>query len=207
MNKTLEYIIKKYKIDLNKRSPFNIDCGRWEKLPKLFKELKFKVGAEIGVLKGQYSELLCKTIPGLKMYCIDKWKKYPTYRDFRSQDTLDEYERVARKVLARYDCIIMKAWSMDAVKVIDDSSLDFVWIDANHEFQQVTNDIAEWSKKVRPGGIVAGHDFFRSANSKLYVQVKDVVQGWTYAYGIHPWFVLKDERTVSRGISWMWVKE
>lgn len=207
MNQTTQYIVDKYNIDLKKNSPFIIPCGRWKYLPILFKELGFKVGAEIGVLRGQYSKVLCDTIPGLKMYCVDKWTQYPTYKDFRSQKKLTEYEKIARETLAEYDCTIIKEWSMDAVKTIENGSLDFVWIDASHDFQSVTNDVAEWGKKVRVGGIIAGHDFYRSLNSKLYVQVKDAIQGWTYAYGIHPWFVMKDDRHVSRGISYMWVKE
>jgi len=203
---TVKHICNKYNIDLNKKSPFHIPCGRWKSLPGLFNELGFKVGAEIGVLRGQWSEVCFKAIPGLKMYCIDRWLKYPIYRDFRSQKTLDEYEVITRKVLKDYNCEIIKAWSMDAVKCFKDESLDFCFIDANHEFQHVTNDIAEWGRKVRKGGIISGHDFYRSDNSKLYVHVKDVVGAWTFAHGIHPWFVLRDDRLVSRGISWMWVK-
>ncbi len=76
----------------------------------------------------------------------------------------------------------------------------------------MTNDIAEWGKKVRKGGIISGHDYFRS-RSGVYIHVKDVVQGWTYAHGIHPWFVLQgmfEKRTKlveNKWESWMWVKE
>ena len=48
---------------------------------------------------------------------------------------------------------------MDAVKDFADRSLDFVYIDANHEPQFVEEDIREWSKKVKVGGIVSGHDY------------------------------------------------
>jgi len=88
---TVEYICKKYDINLNKNSPFYINCGRWRDLPRLFNELGFKTGAEIGVLRGEWSESLFKRIPDLKMYCIDKWKYYPTYRDFRNQRKLDRF--------------------------------------------------------------------------------------------------------------------
>ena len=199
---TLDYIVKKYNIDLKQKSPFYINCGRWQELPKLLKELDFKIGAEIGVLRGWWSENLFSYIPDLKLYGIDKWKCYPTYRDFKSQKQLDEYHKEAKKKLKKFDCKLIKKWSMDAVKDFDDESLDFVFIDGNHSFEYVTNDIAEWSKKVKKGGIVAGHDFYRS-RSRILIHVKDVVPAWAYAHSIHPWFVLCG----NKGKSWMWVKE
>ena len=101
---------------------------------------------------------------------------------------------------------------MDAVKTFEDGSLDFVFIDGNHAFEYVTEDIAEWSKKVRKGGIISGHDYFRS-RSGVYIHVKDVVQGWTYSHGIHPWFILEGKFETNTGLidnkwkSWMWVKK
>jgi hypothetical protein len=67
----------------------------------------------------------------------------------------------------------------------------------------VTNDIAEWSKKVKIGGIIAGHDFDKGAASTQYVHALWVVPAWCEAHKIHPWIVLDTygER------SWMWVKE
>ena len=124
-------------------------------LAKHFQDLGFKVGAEIGVLAGHYSKVLCTTIPHLKLYCIDSWgmgenRKKPYH--------LKMYEQ-AKVRLAPYNTKIIYKFSMDAIKDFDDNSLDFVYIDANHEPQFVTEDIREWSKKVRTGGIVSGHDY------------------------------------------------
>jgi len=204
---TVEYICRKYNIDLNKNSPFEIPCGRWGELPKLFKDLDFKIGAEIGVLKGEWSENLFKFIPNLKMFCIDKWLRYPGPTMWR-QERLDRYEKEARRRLENHNCKIIKKWSMDAVKDFKNGSLDFIYIDANHTFQFVTNDIAEWSKKVRKGGIISGHDFYtKKIGHNLIVHVEDVVRAWTYLYDIHPWFVLRDNDLTSKSVSWMWIKE
>ena len=203
---TLNYIIEKYNIDLSKESPFEIQCSRWRELPFLFKELGFKIGAEVGVLKGEWSENLFKNIPDLEMYCIDKWQNYEGTAMW-SQERLDRYIQSARKRLGNYNCTIIEKWSMDAVKDIKDGYLDFVYIDANHTFQYVVNDVAEWEKKVRKGGIVSGHDFFTKYRGRnLIVHVEDVIRAWTKIYNIHPWFILKDSR-LSKSISWMWVKQ
>ena len=48
---------------------------------------------------------------------------------------------------------------MDAVKFFDDKSLDFVYIDGNHEYSYVMEDLIFWFEKVKINGIMAGHDF------------------------------------------------
>jgi predicted O-methyltransferase YrrM len=127
-------------------------------LAKYFNELGFKSGAEIGACYGRYSEILCKAIPGLKLIAIDNWNNHENTR--RLKTTGVPGEEVTRKLLAPFDATIIKASSMDAVKNIPDESLDFVFIDANHSYDCVKEDIREWSKKVRKGGIVSGHDYY-----------------------------------------------
>jgi len=154
-----------------------------EKLAEHFKELGFKVGAEIGVEQGIFSEYMCKVNPDLKLFCIDAWKVYKGYRDHTRQEKLDRYYEETKARLLPYNCEIIRDWSMEAVKNFKDSSLDFVYIDGNHDFKNCTDDIAEWSKKVRKGGIVAGHDYVKYRSS-IECQVKDVVDAWGHAYGI-----------------------
>ena len=58
---------------------------------------------------------------------------------------------------------------MDAVVDVADESLDFVFIDADHKYVSVCEDIREWSKKVRIGGIVSGHDYYKTRGENLGV--------------------------------------
>lgn len=53
---------------------------------------------------------------------------------------------------------LLEADSLSAAQTFDDASLDFVFIDGGHEMQEVGADIDAWLPKVRPGGILAGHD-------------------------------------------------
>jgi predicted O-methyltransferase YrrM len=116
-------------------------------LVEYFRKLGFKYGAEVGVRYGRYSEILCQNIPGLKLLCIDIW---------RGRDTF----QTAKDRLSRYNTVLIQKSSMDAVKDIPDESLDFVFIDANHSYDSVKEDIREWTRKVRKGGIVSGHDYY-----------------------------------------------
>ena len=202
---TLDYITEKFNIDLNKKPPYFLPGGRREKgLALLFKELGFNEGAEIGTERGKYAQVLCETNPDLRLFCVDSWISYENYREHVSQEQQNGFYKEAVDRLAPHNCMLIKSFSMDALKFFEDESLDFVYLDANHEFQHVTNDIAEWSKKVRKGGIVSGHDFVRMGGAKgEFMHVKDVVQGWAYAKKINPWFVYKGDKCPS----WFWIKK
>lgn len=142
-------------------------------MAKYFNELGFKKGAEIGVADGRYSECLCKEIPNLKLFCIDPWSTYRgNQRGGGKARHYKNYEQ-AQKKLSRYGVILIRKLSMDAVRDFEDGSLDFVFIDGNHDFDYVMQDIIEWSKKVRKGGIVAGHDYFNFRNSGI-VEAVDI---------------------------------
>ena len=118
-------------------------------LAKLFKELGFKVGAEIGVFQGSYSRALCRYNPDLLLYSIDAWI---------GQKHEKMHERAINK-LKGYNAILIKEESSVAVKRFEDNSLDFVYIDADHRYPAVLKDLTLWTPKVRSGGIVSGHDY------------------------------------------------
>ena len=177
----------------------------------MFGELGYKLGAEIGVEQGQFSEVLCKSNPDLMLAAIDAWRAYRGYRDHTSQEKLDGFHEEARRRLEPYSCHIYREFSMDALKRFPDGSLDFVYIDANHELPFVMFDIIEWSKKVRVGGIVAGHDYYQSTRLDSKMHVVYAVNAYVQAYRIRPWFVLGEKNAPAGSIrdkerSWLWVR-
>lgn len=131
-------------------------------LAKKFRDMGFTCGAEIGVADGRYSEYLCKTIPDLKLWCVDPWEPYKGNNRYLGYSRRDHRpnEELARERMAPYKSIMFKLMSMDAVKLFSDGDLDFVYIDANHDYEYVKEDIEEWAKKVKKGGIVSGHDYY-----------------------------------------------
>ena len=51
--------------------------------------------------------------------------------------------------------------SIEASKKYEDNSIDFVFIDANHDYDYVKKDIEAWFPKVKTGGVIAGHDYHK----------------------------------------------
>jgi hypothetical protein len=137
--------------DMSRKPPIALPHMKRTHLAMLFNDLGYRTGAEIGVCWGSYSRCLSVNNPEATIYSIDPWEVYPEYLEDYTEEKMERIYAIARKKLEGTGCVIIRKFSMDAVKDFDDASLDFVYIDANHEFQHVTNDIAEWSKKVRPG--------------------------------------------------------
>jgi predicted O-methyltransferase YrrM len=198
-----QYLKKHFRAHYDRESPVKIHRMTRDALPALFNYLGFKKGAEIGVMDGTHSLLYCQGIPGLELICVDSWVPFQTYRSGRvmkAPHVMDHplnYE-LAQKNLAGYNVTFMKMYSMDAVKQIPENSLDFVYIDANHYYKYVMEDLIEWSKRVRSGGIVSGHDYCLANTGDVIPAVNEYVQN----HGIKRWFLTDERRTKS----YFWVK-
>lgn len=79
--------------------------------------------------------------------------------------------------------IIPKA-SNEASSMYKDGILDFVYIDADHHFDNVVNDIKCWLPKVKKGGFLGGHDFYNYAD--VQKAVKKMLPGF-FIYGENSW--------------------
>lgn len=185
------------------------DCNR-DDFPEFFQDMGYKVGVEIGVWKGEFGKTLAKS--GLKLYGVDPYLYYEDSVMYGKQSVIEDAYKTAEKVLAPYEYTIIRKTSMEAVKDFDDESLDFVYIDGNHSFKYVAEDICEWSKKVRKGGTISGHDYMFFKNSRPgYCDVKYVIEAYTAARKIPKWYVLGrrhprpgEKRDKFR--SWFWFK-
>lgn len=189
-----------------------IDNSRLD-LIKWFRQLDFKVGAEIGVAHGELSKLICEINPQVKLIAVDAWASYDEYGDYKLSKTFEymenHYRETMRNYIKRGRCEIIKKFSMDALADVPDESLDFVFIDANHQMPFVKDDIDGWAKKVRPGGIVSGHDYVRIKRVKW--GVKEAIQGHVKENNIENWYVIGRDETLPNEVregarSWMYVK-
>jgi len=211
---TLLHILTKFNITIEQleKMPVEIrDYGR-NNMAELFAELGFIVGVEIGVRDGGYSKVLMDANPKLLLYGVDPYEPHQGYRDHVRKATFEAFEKQAHEKLDGFENYhFIRDYSDKAVERFDDNSLDFVYIDGDHSFYNATQDIELWSKKVRPGGIISGDDYFKhKGNARIHVY--QVVNGYTEAWGIRPWFVVGSKAIIpgeirDHGRSWFWVKK
>lgn len=118
-------------------------------------------GAEIGIFEGVTSEYLLKSFPNLRLFCIDPFLDYSEHEPAQTQERMNACEKTARKRLSIFGerAQIRKDYSVSAANDFAEESLDFVFIDAVHSYEAVKEDLQAWYSKVRPGGLVSGHDF------------------------------------------------
>lgn len=159
------------------------------------KELGLTTGAEIGVYKGEYTKQLLDK--GLKVYGIDPWKAFwGQGRTQNRQDRQDFLYGHTQRYLDEYikngQCELIRKTSTEALKDFKDGSLDFVYIDGDHTFAHAAHDIYYWSKKVKKGGIIAGHDYFITPfyARNVWCHVKVVVDAYTQLYDIKDWYLI-----------------
>ena len=91
---------------------------------------------------------------------MDPFGYYTEHESDKTSEKMAEVERVAMSKLEPFgDRVnLIKDFSVPAANQVADNSLDFVFIDAIHSYEAVTQDLNAWFSKVRPGGLISGHD-------------------------------------------------
>ena len=185
---TAKWLHRKWRRVLPQVSP--VRCRRTARtvIPKYFAALGFTKGAEVGVCKGDFSKHICECVPGVDLLCVDLWGSYYHF----SQESGDKHFEIATKKLAPYNCTLVRKPGQEAAMDVEDNSLDFVYIDADHRFDYVMEDLITWGRKVRKGGIISGHDWYRFRNNG----VVDAVDVYAKNHFVNEWFIT-DEREAS----------
>lgn len=154
---------------MSKISHFYNKIQGWFSYPTLYTDMvhRFSSGSkfvEVGCWRGTSAAYMCVEIANstkdIDFYCVDIWHVSPE-REIEEPELKNLYEiflENLKPVEAYYKP--MKLPSVDAAKKFKDESLDFVFIDAGHEYYAVKEDILAWYPKVKKGGILAGHDLY-----------------------------------------------
>ena len=134
------------------------------KLLTLARGIQIKAVAEVGVWLGESAYFLAQFFPEAHLYLVDPWKPSSEYLEkghapsFLQKDYNRAHENVKRLLQDNPQVSILKKTSQEALSLVP-NNLDLVFIDGDHSYQAVKQDILSWKKKVRPGGILAGHDY------------------------------------------------
>lgn len=132
----------------------------------------FKVGVELGVQTGNYALLMLSTWPSAeKYYLVDLWSHQLNYVDGANVDngTHEVKMHYAQAKLKEYKhkTVFIKDFTSKAAAQIPDL-VDFVYVDARHDYCGAMEDMETYWPKIRPGGIMAGHDY--ASAHQVYVR-------------------------------------
>jgi hypothetical protein len=119
-------------------------------------------GVEIGVFKGKFSKHLLNNWCG-ELYLVDPWRGLDDYIDSSNhQNHPNAYLETINNISGYEDrAIMIRSLSKQAVDLFRDNSLDFIYIDGNHSYDSVKEDLEIWYPKLKKGGIFSGHDYIR----------------------------------------------
>lgn len=164
--------------------------------------VKNPIGVEVGVFTGELSKRLLGR-PDLTLYMVDSWVEHEKdsqyaltdYHGKLSQDYQESlYNHTSNvTVFAGERARIIRKDSVIAAGDFEDQSLDFVFIDADHNYEAVKKDIEAWLPKVKDGGIISGHDY-ENENFPAWGVKKAVDELGTPELGLnYTWFINKGE--------------
>lgn len=144
----------------------------WFSFPNLYSLMvqRFPSGSkfvEVGVWKGMSAAYMSVEIinsgKNIDFYCVDHWLGSQEHHDPTHHAYEPEIHRLyeiftenMKPVEGHY--IPMRMSSLEAVNHFEDKSLDFVFIDAAHDYESVKKDIITWTPKLKDNGVLAGHD-------------------------------------------------
>ena len=153
-----------------------------EELPRHFP--KGAVGVEIGVAEGAYSAVILEAAQPAQLHLVDPWSHLEPGSDLLDASQLlagvgeartrgEEFsappansagDEIYARVAARFEgdprVRLHRQYSYKAAAGFADSYFDFVYLDGNHHYEFVLRDLEDFAAKLKPGGLLFGHDFF-----------------------------------------------
>lgn len=123
------------------------------------------IGAEIGVQRGEFSKQILDGVNPRALHLVDAWKQQTDYgldpANVSEEQHLANYRYVYDMFQNDRRVAIHRVDSIGAATILDSKGrfLDWFYLDANHSYQHVLNDLLVWSKLLLPDGCIYGHDY------------------------------------------------
>jgi len=142
---------------------FSEDEGRW--YARFARALRGGVFVEVGSWKGRSTSFIGRicNANGTRLVCVDHWSGSrdglaPRYAAALAVEDVEQTFRANMKALG-ISVEVIRAPSVVAASRFSPSSVDRVFLDASHDGASVAEDLVAWSERLRPDGILAGHDY------------------------------------------------
>jgi hypothetical protein len=174
--------------------------GHRDDIPFLLQDLGLTgTGVEIGVFEGNYSKVLLSNWSG-KLYLVDAWGPVEGYADKSHQKNIYTAKHCLTSTLDNVfnfgdRATMIRAKSLDVVHMFADESLDFIYIDAAHDYENVKKDMEAWFPKLKKGGLFCGHDYVIDVPKEWFdAGVKQAVDEFAAAKGLE--ISITDEQSI-----------
>ena len=114
---------------------------------------------EVGCWEGKSSSFMADKIKNsgrnIKFYAVDIWQDY-MQEGMLWKANMDKFLKNTEPLKDYIN--VIKGDSKEAIKRFEDGTVSFVFIDGNHQYEFVKDDIECWLPKMKKGGMLAGHD-------------------------------------------------
>ncbi len=117
---------------------------------------RFETILEMGAWKGRLTYQLLKT--GKKIYVVDTFLGSPLEESERAAQGVDIYKIFRENVGFPDNLEVFRMDSLDAAKLFPDKSIDMVFLDGTHTYDQIKMDIRAWLPKTKK--MISGHDYY-----------------------------------------------
>lgn len=123
-----------------------------------------RIGVEVGCQRGaNYEVLLAEWTSAVVVFCVDPWVPQDHYVDTANLDLAGQTANMQATIAAtqRFGprAWLIRDFSLAAAARFPNGVLDYVYLDARHDYLSVTEDLEAYWPKLRAGGVMAGHDF------------------------------------------------
>ncbi|KKN76439.1 hypothetical protein LCGC14_0369480 [marine sediment metagenome] len=195
------------------------------------RELALRVGGrgalfvEVGCWKGYSTAILAESIPYGTVYAVDHWEGNPGTWNYEVARDNDIYAIFKANIFSLGLRDIVHPVVMDsqaASKLFEDGVMDLIFLDADHRYDYVKEDIMSWLPKLKEGGILCGHDceeYYSRFNELAQRDIEawkneDCIGGVYFEGSIHPGVIKALHETLSgkyikmpKSTIWYYVKE
>ena len=132
-----------------------------------------EVGSWVGKSASYMAVEILNSKKDIKFDCVDVWKYWDEQGDIAEEDFFEGgniYLNFLKNTEPVKDIINpIRALSTEGAKLYEKESLDFIFIDAAHDYENVKKDINAWYPKLKKNGIIAGHDYDSHPGTKQAV--------------------------------------
>ena len=125
------------------------------------------ITAEIGVWRGAFSKKILSVTKPKKLFLIDPWIQYNSIEkreDEAYNEAFVEVIKKFKKQIKNGQVVLHRKKSHDAAIFFSDNFFDWIYIDGDHSYEAVIQDLILFFPKIKPGGVIFGDDYVKGCH-------------------------------------------